>query len=41
MSNEDVKQLELLSIFHYILAGITALFSCMPIFHLVIGLAMR
>ena len=27
MRNEDVKQLELLSIFHYILSGITALFS--------------
>ena len=40
MRNEDVKHVELLSMFHYILAGITAFFSCMPIFHLVIGLAM-
>lgn len=37
--NEDVKNLDLLSIFHYILGGITALFSCIPIIHLSLGVA--
>ncbi|MFC1672381.1 hypothetical protein ACFL01_04530 [Planctomycetota bacterium] len=40
MGTDDVKQIELLSTFHYVLAGLTALFSCMPIFHIVIGVAM-
>ena len=35
---KDLEQLRLLSIFHYVVAGITALFACFPIFHLVIGL---
>ncbi len=35
----DSEHLQLLSIFHYILAGITALVSCFPIIHLVVGLA--
>src|SRR5262245_44113116 len=38
--NDDQQQLDLLAIFHYVVAGITALFGCMPIFHLVIGIAM-
>jgi hypothetical protein len=37
---EDNKYLDLLSMFHYILAGITALFSCLPIIHVVIGILM-
>jgi hypothetical protein len=40
MSSEDVKQVELLSMFHYILGGITALFSCLPFLHLFMGIAM-
>jgi hypothetical protein len=40
MSNEDMKNLDLLSLFHYILGGITALFSCIPFIHVFIGLAM-
>lgn len=40
MSNDDIKQLDLLSIFHYVLGGITALFSCMFIAHIFMGLAM-
>jgi hypothetical protein len=34
----DEEHLRLLSIFHYVVAGITALFGCFPIFHLVFGL---
>lgn len=40
MSNEDIKNINLLSMFHYILGGITALFSCIPFIHVFIGLAM-
>lgn len=39
MSN-DGEHLQLLSIFHYILCGITALVACFPLIHLVIGLAL-
>ncbi len=38
--NDDREQLTLLSIFHYIVAGLIGLFSCFPIFHLTIGLTM-
>ena len=38
--NQDLEHLRLLSIFHYVLAGIGALFSCFPILHLVFGLVM-
>lgn len=37
--SEDLEQLKLLSLFHYVVAGITALFGCLPIGHLVIGIA--
>jgi hypothetical protein len=40
MNSEDIKHLDLLSLFHYILGGITALFSCIPFVHVFIGLAM-
>ena len=36
--NQDEQQLRLLSIFHYVCAGMVALFACFPIIHLVIGL---
>ena len=37
---EDYKQqIKLLSTFHYILAGLTALFSCFPFIHVAIGIA--
>lgn len=39
MTNDDDKQLDLLSLFHYILGGFTALFSCFPMFHVVIGIS--
>jgi hypothetical protein len=34
--NED--QLQLVAIFHYVVAGMAALFSLFPVFHLIIGL---
>jgi len=40
MSNEDIQHLDLLSLFHYILGGIIALFSCMPFIHVFMGLAL-
>jgi hypothetical protein len=39
MSNEDTNNIDLLSLFHYILCGITALFSCIPFIHVFVGLA--
>jgi hypothetical protein len=36
--NQDEQHLQLLSIFHYVLAGMMALFGCFPIIHLTIGL---
>ena len=38
--DNDQEQLTLLSIFHYIVAGIIGLISCFPIFHLALGLSM-
>ena len=39
MNSEDLKQLDLLALFHYIVGGITALFSCLPFMHVFMGLA--
>jgi hypothetical protein len=36
----DTEHLRLLSIFHYVMASISALFACIPIIHLVLGLLM-
>jgi hypothetical protein len=36
----DREHLRLLSIFHYVMAGIAALFSLLPVIHLVLGVAM-
>jgi hypothetical protein len=36
--NQDQEHLKLLSIFHYIVGGIAALFSFFPIIHLVLGI---
>lgn len=36
--NRDKEQLKLLSIFHYVVAGITALFSLITVPHMLIGL---
>jgi hypothetical protein len=37
---EDAEHLKLLSIFHYVLAGMTALAGCIPIIHVVLGIVM-
>jgi hypothetical protein len=36
--NQDQEHLRLLSIFHYIVSGIAALFACFPILHFIIGI---
>ncbi len=36
----DNNQLNILSIFHYVFAGITGISACFPIFHLIMGLSM-
>lgn len=40
MTNDDAKNLDLLAMFHYVLGGITALFSCFPFIHVFVGAAM-
>ena len=37
---QDEEHLRLLSIFHYVVAGLAALFALFPIFHLVFGIFM-
>jgi hypothetical protein len=37
---EDFEHLRLLSIFHYIVGGLAAMFSLFPVIHLVLGIAM-
>jgi len=39
-TSQHEQHLKLLSIFHYVVGGITALFACFPVFHLTIGLSM-
>jgi hypothetical protein len=36
--NQDAEHLRLLSIFHYVCAGLAALCACFPVFHLIFGL---
>jgi hypothetical protein len=38
--NQDEEHLRLLSIFHYVVGGILGFFACIPIIHLIIGIAM-
>ena len=38
--NQDREHLKLLSIFHYVVGAMTALFACFPLIHLAIGIAM-
>jgi hypothetical protein len=40
MMNDDLQHLKLLSIFHYVVASMAALMGCMPIIHLVLGIAL-
>lgn len=37
---DDIQHLNILSIFHYVVAGISTLFSLFPIFHLTMGISM-
>lgn len=37
MNETDREHLRLLSIFHYVVAGVLALFACVPIIHLGVG----
>lgn len=39
LSPEDASQLRLLAIFHYVVAGLTGLFSLFPLIHVGIGIA--
>ena len=36
--NQDQEHLRLLAIFHYVVAGLTTLFACLPLIHLVVGI---
>ena len=36
----DLEHLKLLSIFHYVVSGLAALFACIPMIHLMIGLVL-
>lgn len=36
--NKDLDNLKTLSIFHYVVAALVALFSCIPIIHLTVGI---
>jgi len=38
--NQDDEHLRLLSIFHYVVGGITALIACFPFIHLALGIAL-
>lgn len=38
--DQDTEHLKLLSIFHYVVAGMTALFACIPFIHFFMGLAL-
>jgi hypothetical protein len=35
---QDLEHLKLLSIFHYVVGGLTAFFACFPIIHLAMGI---
>ena len=37
---QDADHLQLLTIFHYVLAGMIAVFACIPIIHLILGISM-
>jgi hypothetical protein len=38
--NQDQEHLKLIAIFHYVVAGMAALFACFPLVHFGIGLAL-
>ncbi|HXK62627.1 MAG TPA: hypothetical protein PLP42_22305 [Acidobacteriota bacterium] len=40
MNQEDAEHLRVLSIFHYVVAGIAAVFACFPLLYLALGILM-
>jgi hypothetical protein len=40
VNEQDRQHLQLLSVFHYVVGAFVGLFSCFPIIHLVLGIAM-
>ena len=38
--DENLQHLKLLSIFHYVVGGLAALFACIPVVHLVLGIVL-
>jgi len=38
--NKEEEHLKLLSIFHYVVGGIAGFFACIPVIHLIMGIAM-
>jgi hypothetical protein len=38
--NQDTEHLKLLSIFHYVVGGLTAIFACVPLIHFFVGLGL-
>ncbi|MGE4545286.1 MAG: hypothetical protein AB7D06_14350 [Pedobacter sp.] len=40
MMTQDEQHLDLLAVFHYVVGGLTALFSCMFLLHIAMGIAM-
>jgi hypothetical protein len=38
--NKDEEQLNLLSIYHYVVGGVMAFFACFPLIHVALGIAM-
>ncbi len=40
MTQEDGEHLKLLSIFHYVVAGLAGLFACLPLLHMAFGILM-
>jgi hypothetical protein len=40
LMNDDLSHIKILSIFHYVVAAIAALFACFPFIHLFIGISM-
>lgn len=38
--NQDNEQLDLLGVFHYVVAGLAAVFACFPLIHLFLGIAL-
>ena len=40
MTPQEEEHLKLIAIFHYVVGGLAALFACLPLIHLTIGLVM-